>query len=295
MDSVQTSTPSFGAAMTPLESRSGRFLRAPDEHPGTQIAGSGVTQVPQAPPQNDGGTGTGGDSTGGTNNSGGNSGTQNGNTGTQNNPGQPSVTDDFWSRSVSSGDGPPVARPGSDGTNPNGTGSDPNEQFSKELGQELAGLTFKPAMTTEIASDISEGKFESFDKLMAENHQAAVRNALQLSVKVIQRFGEQMMAQVEKRIGSSLTTKDNMSALETAFPIAKDPKIRPIVQSIFDRSLELNGNNREAALKMTRDMLGTMHASIGGDNGLNIPPPNPSDGLSQPNSPTNWLETLTAR
>lgn len=266
MTDIQTRPLLATTSMTPFERQQGRFMRAPDGH-------EGGTQTPVA------------------DNTGGNPNPNPDPNATPNNTSKPDGIEDFWTRAVA-GDEPAGGAPGSDGKTPAAAQAE-NDEFGKTLSTRMAGIKFDPIMTPQFADELGEGKFDGFNAAIHANMAKAVQEGLGLSVQVMQRFGQQLMQAVEAKLGTTLNSRDNSEALESAFPAAKDPKVRPVIQNVFNRALEIHKGDRNAAIKTTKDMLAAMHGVIGGGDGLNIPPPNPGDSSLQ--SPTNWLEALNVR
>jgi hypothetical protein len=272
---------STSLAPTLLERRLGRRVRA--SQPVAVSGMSGLAPTPDLPGQQPNPAGNSGADAG--------TGTENpNNTGTSFDPAS------FWNQPSPA----PAPGPASQGSEP-GTGAgggqqpDANAAFGQQLNQQLQSLTFAPIMTPEITEALSNGNLESFNTAITTQLRAATQNALQMSLSVMQRLSDQLLSEVDRRVGAREQNRDNSQALSTEIPLAKDPAMAPIVQSIFNQAMTLNKGDRVKAIAMTKDMLKSYHSSMQRtDSGLGIPPPNPGD-VSQTTSPTNWLETLVGR
>lgn len=211
--------------MTPAEVAAGRFMRAPD-HPGGDDTG-----------------GTGGDSTStednkvvktGESDTGGNG---------EDNSGQPPSLDKFW-------DG----KPENDATDDTAT----NEQ-SQKIGQELGGIikSYKgpEVFTKEIADKIADGDLAGVNEAMAARDQALMQHSVLVTAKLLGGVIDRLSTDFDQRIQKALGGRDNEIALETHFPLAKDPSMRPMVQRVWDQSLVNAKGDRQVAIRLTKGML----------------------------------------
>jgi hypothetical protein len=91
-----------------------------------------------------------------------------------------------------------------------------------------------------------------------------------------------------------LNQRDNETALVKDFPAAKDPRVAPVIKSIFDQALVKSKGNRELAVKQTKQMVALMANTTADDLELSVAPRGAGD--SRPSQPSiNWLDELTGR
>ena len=274
-------------APTALERSRGRLMRA-SAPPGDGGAGGGGTQGGGQQGGSGGTQGSGGTNTGGNNGQNGG-----GDSGGGNNTGGAFDADSFWQSPGPSGNGSPNPQgSGSDGTNPggSGTGGDDNQQYGQQLGQQIGQFNPGVAMTAETLQQIAEGNPQGFNDALVNAQRSTLQQGLQMTVGIMQ-----IMAEMDRRMSTRETNRDNTAALETAIPIAKQPGMQPIVNAVFAQALTRSGGDRTKAIAMTKQMMQNMHGNMQGDGtGLDIPPANSgSSGRDQTQSPINWLESLT--
>lgn len=248
-----------------------RIMKDPEGHPGA---------IPGAAPDN-AGAGQG------------NSGADSGNPDpSQNNNGEGFDPSTFWD-SPSEGDGTaPSGESAGAGNPPGGTESG---NFAQQLTGQLAGLTFgEPLFTQEIAEQINQGDFTGFEKRVQSQMQAAVRQSLALNVQVLRPFAEQLMNQMRAEFGSTLTNRDNHETLTRDFPAAKDPRVAPVIQRVFDQALANTKGDRTKAVAQTKQMIALLTNTAAGDLDLDVAPRGQGDSRPAA-SPINWLDELTGR
>lgn len=246
--------------MTPVERRMGRFLRAPDGHP-------------------DGGT----DSGTGENNGGGNSGESNGDSNSQNNTGQAPDGTQFWNE-------PPED---SNANGNNNDGSDDSQQFGQTINETIQGLNFGELFTADIGTQIQEGDLTGINDRFQELGRSMVTQSVQQSIRIMQRFGAQLLEQSQAQISEALGGRDNDSELVTAFPAAmKDPASAPLVKQVFTQAMKHTKGDRKGAIEMTRSMLSMVGKGARED--LGIPNSNPDDFMGEGSNLVN-LDSLLGR
>lgn len=266
-------------SMTPTERQMGRFMRAPDEHP----AGAG------------GGTGTDTSQNSQQNNQGGNSGDSNGaGNQEQNNAGQPDPLAGFWSDPKpkdSAGNESGTGANGGDGNQPAG---EQGQQIGQQLVKHLEGIQFADVFTKDIADAVAKDDLSSANTAFAGLARESVRQSVILSSKLMQVLGSNLMGQVETLINKRLGSRDDETSLLDAFPSARDPQARPIIQGVFEQALKHSGGDRTKAIAMTRDMLKLVGQKAAGDMGINQAPNGREDSFLG-DAPSALVEELLGR
>lgn len=229
------------------------------------------------------------DSGGGENNGGGNN-ADSGGTGAPdaNNSGQTDPSAGFWAE--------PQPEVPANGT-PTPSPAPPNQEdahktFGAELGNAITALRFDPVFTPEIAEQINAGDLAGANAAFATQAQAAVRQSLVLSARVMERYGESILAQVDAKIQASFGNRDNETTLLDSFPSAADPRVRPMIEGVFNQALKHTKGNRAEAVKMARGMLQFMGKTAADD--LGVPPPNREDSF-QGDGPSSLVAELLGR
>jgi hypothetical protein len=234
-------------AMTPAERAKGRFMRAPDGH---ESGGTGVGI-------DDLGVGNDSSTTG--NNGAGNSGDSGAGDDGKNNSGQGDPTAGFWDKSQEADTG-------------SGDSGEEGKAIGAELAQMISGAQFAPVFTKELADQIAEGNLDGINQAMAQSHQAAMKQSVGVFAKLLEAVTGRMQADFDSRIQKALGGDKANQALESHFPAAKDPAIRPMIQQVFDQSLANTKGNVAEAVKQTNAML----KAFGTRTGLTTPPADPS-------------------
>jgi hypothetical protein len=248
-----------------------RIMKDPEGHPGG---------IPGAAPDNAGA---------GQGNSGGDSGNPDP---SQNNDGEGFDPTTFWD-SPSEGEGAaPSGESAGAGNPPGGTESG---NFAQQLTNQLANLTFgEPIFTQEVAEEINQGNFSGFEKRVQAQMQAAVRQSMALNVQVLRPFAEQLMNQMRQEFGSTLNNRDNNETLIRDFPAAKDPRVAPVIQRVFEQALTNTKGDRTKAVAQTKQMISLLTNTAAGDLDLDVAPRGQGDSRTQA-PPINWLDELTGR
>lgn len=213
--------------MTPMERAAGRFMRAPD-HP------------------------TGGDDASGaddSNKDGDNTGVKSDDSGTgksgEDNDGQPLELNQFW-------DGKPEEPK-------DGESDEQVKEQSKAIGTELGTLikSFKApeVFTKEIADKIADGDLAGVNEAMAARDQALMNHSIVVTAKLLGGVIDRFSADIDKRIQQAFGNRDSDIALETHFPLAKDPAMYPMVKRVWDQALVNAKGNKEQAIRQTKGML----------------------------------------
>lgn len=192
-----------------------------------------------------------------------------------------------------------------DGTAPLGESAQPgkgSESGSQEEGtlQEalttrLESMTFgDPVFTAEVTEQINSGDFKGVQERIDAQLRTGVRQSLGLMVSILKPFAEQITNQMREEMQSTFTTRDDSSTLESMFPAAKNPAVRPMIESIYNQALKNTKGDRESAVKQTKEMLKFAAGVSAGDLGIDIAP-HGSESSGRPATAINWLDELTQR
>jgi hypothetical protein len=221
----------------------------------------------------------------GGNNGGENSGISTNGESDNNNNGQADPLAAFWND--------PEPKPNQQNANGNGDGNQnqqPKNPVAQAIQTQLSGFKVSDVMTPDIMAKLGEGDMAGFNESINGAVRGAVEKSVGMSIQVMQAFGESIFAKVESMIESSQNSTKNNDFLEQSFPSAKNPTIRPVIQSLYDRALTVASGDREKAISLTKQMMKTMAGETAGDIGLNIAPIGPDSEPARPK--VNWLENL---
>lgn len=273
-----------GVSMTATERAVGRFMRAPDHDAGTSAGASTDSSAAST-------TGTTGTTQ---NNGGGNSGTQAGSDQNQNNTGQSLDPVGFWSE--------PKPEPATQGTGTGGGGSGTqgsggDQTQGKTPGQEfterLQGLRFDDVFNDAVADAIAKGDLTDVNKNIGAVARESVRQSVIMSAQLMDRVSQSIIKRVETMIEGRFGQAEDQSSLEAAFPSARDPAMRPLIESVFSQAKKHHPNDRAKAIEVTRDMLKIVGQRGSKDLGFDSPPTDPGDDLGS--GPSSLVEELLAR
>lgn len=228
-----------------------------------------------------------------TNNTGGNSGGESGDSGGENNTGQDFDLEGFWSEEGESGES---SSQGESAGDSNGSSSDGNQNnaFATQLNESIDNANFGDLVTPEIYEAMSSGDPKSFNEGLQVFGRQVMRQTLGNAVGVMRELQTRIMAQVDERLNSRITSDKNYSALEEAIPSALKPGMGPTIRNIYDRALTRTKGNPTAAINMTKEVLRLQAASFGDDLELSVAPRQSGDNFTPPKA-TNWLEELNGR
>jgi len=240
-------------------------------------------------PENDGGAG------GGQDNPQGNSGGNNNDSGGGNNAGTGFDPSAFWAE-------PKPAAPASPsgGSAESGSAGDGQQQQNQgrtagqELAQRIESLPFGEVFSTENIEQLTNGDLSGVNKAIQSQLRESARHSLTMSAQLIQQVIPHLMGQMEEKIKEALGNRDNADTLLQHFPAAKDPAARPMIQSVFDQALKLSGGDRVKAVEATKEMLKHFGKTAATDMDINLPPSNPADTFTTPNS-TRLVDELLGR
>lgn len=245
----------------------GRRFKNPDE-PGGAIGG-----------ENNQGENSGGDGTPG---------------GDSNNSGSGFDPEGFWGSQEDGSQNSESA--GGDGSQNQGTGSQNGGNLQEVLANRLGEMQFgDPVFTAEIAEQINQGDFTGVQERLVEMQRNSVRQSLGMMVSILKPFAEQLTEEMRSELKGTFNNRDNAESLEKLFPAAKNPKVRPMIQGIYDQALKNTKNNREEAVKQTKEMLKFAAGVTADDLDITVAPRGSDDsGRPAPKS-YNWLDDLTGR
>jgi len=230
---------------------------------------------------------------GGADNSGGNADGGASGAGESNNDGQNFDATTFWGNSDGGSSSDPSGESAQNG------GNDESGSSGGGLQQILTGrlesMTFgDPVFTDEIAEQINAGNFEGVEARIQAQMRNSVRNALSMMVSILKPFSEQLTQQMRGEMNSTFSSRDDSSALETLFPAAKNPAVRPMIQSIYTQALKNTRGNRDKAVAQTKEMLKFAADVSAEDLDISVNPRGAGDE-GRPQTATNWLDELTVR
>lgn len=254
------------ALWTASERAMGRVMRAPDGHDAGGGEGGGNNDGVITPPP--AGESKSGDNTG---------------------------TDDidpatFWTDEEPSGSSPPAG----DSAKPSGDSSstDDSGAFGKSLVDRIDSLAFPEVFNADVAEQINKGDFKGVNDAITSQMRQAVKESMVTQVQMLRKFGETVTTQVQSMIDKALTGSKNSDFLTESIPSASNPKVAPAIRAIYDQALLKSGGDRAKAVRMTKQMMGTLAQEAGSDVGFDVAPRDPH-APSKP-KPTNWLEELAA-
>lgn len=232
--------------------------------------------------------GAGGDNTGGNSGAPASGGSESNNTGEAFDPAT------FWTGPNTQPSGAPAGESAPQGNESGGSSEGTNLQ--EVLTGHLESMTFgEPIFDATIAEQINNGDFTGIQSRMEASQRAAVRESLGMMVKILRPFAEQLTTQLRGEMSETFTTRDNTQALETMFPGAKNPAVRPMIQSIYDQALKNTGGNREKAVAQTKEMLKHAAGVTASDLDISVHSRGADDSGRGSNPTINWLDELSAR
>lgn len=246
-----------------------------------------------------GGGQQGGSQTQGGNNGGGNSDSGANNAGSQNNAGTGFDAASFWNEPAPAAAASSPGNSTESGATGAGTQQSEGQRTGQEFAQRLTSLEFGAVFTPEIAQQIAQGDLGTANAAIQGQLRKAAEHSVVMSAQLMQRYGEnlktEMVNQMRTMLNESFGNRDTEVALETNFPSAKDPAIRPVVQGIYQQALKLAKGDRVAAIASTKEMLKYMGKSAAPDLGLNNPPPSAGDSFGMTDSSRSLVEELLGR
>lgn len=220
----------------------------------------------KGPEGDDTGGGATGDSTQGGNNQGGNEPSNDGSNSNANNDGLPIAPEAFWKD------------PAAEGDDSGNQGDDDSKDFGTQIMTEISGWNPpKPLFDADIAKEVADGNLDGVNARFNEMVQGAVRQAVVLTAKIMQRFEGSIDQRIDGKLGQDRTRQGDEGLLAENFTSFKDPAVAPMIRGVFQQSLLHTKGDRTKALEMTRGMLRTMGQTGRNDLGIEAPPRNPDD------------------
>jgi hypothetical protein len=188
----------------------------------------------------------------------------------------------FWDDGNGDGDG-------------DGNDDDPAEA-SKRLGGEI-GQSIQNFQTTqftkEVADAIANGDLDGINKALTASHQETIKQAVQLSARLVGAVMDRMTKDFDARIEGKLGQRDDTAFLQSKFPVAKDPAMAPVVQRVWDQSLKHSKGDRTKAERLTRGYLEAF-GSAAAPASIRTPPDDPTHGVDTAASKS-LVESLLGR
>lgn len=226
-------------------------------------------------------------------NSGGNGGTQNNDSPPNNNGGQQFDYSAFWN-SPEGGDGA-SPRAGESADSQSSSSGQPQGQQTQQpasLGDQIKALQFGGIFNDEVMGQMAEGNTEGFHKNMTQFGQQVATESLRMMIPLMQQVRDQLREEMKSTVQGNNQTRDNDAALLKAIPSASDPRVRPMVDNIFNQALKHTKGNRDAALSLTKDMFKIQMDVLSPDMG--VPPPSAGDNFRS-SQKIDWMEELAGR
>lgn len=248
-------------------------------------------RVTWAPPED----GQGGGDQGGNTDSG-NTGQQQNESGVQDYGGTKVDLNAFWAQpQTESGDGGQSSNSGDSG------GGQQQQQQGQSAGErfmaQMEAQTFGDVFTDQVLKDLGEGNVQGVNQAIQGVAKTAMKQSVTMSAQLMNLFGQELLSQVktliDEKVQGHSQTRDDDALLLQNFPSAKDPKVKPVVQQVFNQSLLHTKGNRDAAVRLTKDMLKALGHTATSEFGT--PAPNPDDfGQNHPGV-SSLLDTLLER
>jgi len=231
-------------AMTPLERVAGRFMRAPDHPTGGDDTGQTQTSV-----EDNQGVKTGESETSGND---------------EDNTSQTDDLEGFWE-----------AKPDEKAPEE----SEEEKQASTALGQQLGGIIqgFKSpeTFTKEVADAIADGDLTKVNEALAARDQMILKHSAVVAANLLGGLMDRIGRDMDARISKAFGNKDSEIALETHFPIAKDPQVRPMVERVWQQALANSKGDKQKAIRLTKGML----EAFGEKTSIREAPEDPTAGI----------------
>lgn len=228
--------------MTPAERAKGRFMRAPD-HPLADESPSGGDNTGG----NGGDTGNvtpGGDNTGGAD-----------------------ELATFWEDKK---------EPKPDGESDDDPAAVESQALGAQLGTMIRDFKGPEVFTKEIADKIADGDLTGVNAALRANNEALMQHNMVVTAKLLGGVIDRLSADFEARIERAFGAKDSEVTLESHFPLAKDPAMRPMVQRVWDQAMKNAKGNKEQAIRLTKGML----EAFGSRTSIREPAEDPTAGIN---------------
>ena len=159
---------------------------------------------------------------------------------------------------------------------------------------ELPGCAWVLAGAGTGVEAANNGDFTAFQTAFNGALRQAVQQSLGLTTAVLKPFADQIMNEVRAEIASTMSGRDDNDQLIADFPAAKDKRIRPTIQNLYDQALRNTKGDRSAAVSQVKEMMRFMSETVADDLGINVAPRSPDD-RGRPPKAVNWLDELSGR
>lgn len=162
--------------------------------------------------------------------------------------------------------------------------------LAQQLQESTGSFSIAPVMTQEVMAEIAEGKSDLFEASLKKNMQSVLQKSQEQQFLVLQEFGTKLFGHIEQMIEKKFGTKETSDFLETNFPSAKDPELRPFIQMTFDQAMTLHKGNKERAISATKEMLRTLAQGTAKDIGFNASQEKENSGAN-----LDWVKLLGSK
>ena len=183
---------------------------------------------------------------------------------------------------------------GSNEESSEGDGNDGNSGDSGQTPNFLEAINNMPVagiFTDSALEKLGNGDYSEINTNLESTIRQASQQQFAQTVQLLNLFGERLVATMEQRFSGTLEQRDSSAFLEQNFPSAKDPKIRPMVENVFNQAMKNTKGNRAEAIKQTKEMLALLGKQTAADTGL----PLDTSGDSSASGKNNWLQKLTSQ
>ncbi len=148
---------------------------------------------------------------------------------------------------------------------------DDSKEFTTNLANQLTSMSFGGDLVTpDMHEALQNGDYTALNKQLQTQMQTAVRQSLTMAISVMNRMQGVIMKDVQSQINGTLSSRDQKDYIAETFPSARDPRMRPQVESVFNQAMKIAKGNRQAATAMTHAMLQTAAQAFGRDTGVNL-------------------------
>jgi len=178
----------------------------------------------------------------------------------------------FWEKPKAlDADGKPIE--------PAATETTPAEPM-KEIQALMDGLDFGAGIESneEIMEQLAKGDFTKLNEGLQAMHKQGAMENLKVTANLLQTFQTEMHQFVKDSISSAANTKESTDTMLDAFPMAKNPALRPMVEAVFTQAMERSGGDRAKATSETKAYLANMKTAMANGESLAVPAANSGAG-----------------